>query len=299
MPSGKRQQTGTDNQAHSTTCQICYGKGSSFFSQDGFHILQCQACGHQFLDIAASCDHVSSIYGDAYFNGGGNGYPNYLGQERIIRQYGRYYANILHKHTQPGTLFDVGAASGFVMKGFRDCGWQVAGVEPNDSMAKHGRQSGLHIHTGTLEACPRENSFDVISFIQVLPHVYDLRKALDAALSITAPGGFWLIETWNRASLSARLLKQHWHEYSPPSVLRWFSPADLEQLADSYGFARVDEGRPRKRVLASHGKSLVEHKARNMGIAGKVLSGLAGIIPDNAVLPYPSEDLFWALYKRR
>jgi hypothetical protein len=27
-------------------------------------------------------------------------------------------------------------------------------------------------------------------------------------------------------------------------------------------------------------------------------SGIVGIIPDNVLLPYPAEDLFWALYRK-
>jgi hypothetical protein len=100
--------------------------------------------------------------------------------------------------------------------------------------------------------------------IQVLSHFVDVGQALDVAAAITRPGGFWLIETWNPRSWSARVFGRHWHAYIPPSVLHWFSPAGLERFTSRFGFTRVADGKPAKWINGGHAKSLLRfHLARS------------------------------------
>ncbi len=252
-----------------------------------------------FIDPTTLPDQAQDIYGDEYFNGADAGYPDYLQQAKLLRKHGRRYGSILKKYLTPGNVLDIGAASGFILQGLIDMGWHGDGLEINDSMAQYGRtQLGLSIMTGTLERFTAHQKYDLLSMIQVLPHFFDLHSALEAACEATQSGGYWLIETWNRDSWTAKIFKQHWHEYSPPSVLRWFSPTDLQTLLQHYGFNEVARGRPKKWVQVSHATSLLNFKAQDMGNTGKLIQSLLKIIPQNFAIPYPSEDLFWALYKK-
>lgn len=93
------------------------------------------------------------------------------------------------------------------------------GVEPNAAIGEHARaEFGLDVRTSSLEAFATDEPVDLVAMIQVLPHLWDLRRGLDAAAVATKPGGYWLIETCDRSSLTARLFGTRWHEYSPPSV---------------------------------------------------------------------------------
>ncbi|MCU0712706.1 MAG: hypothetical protein MUC43_11645, partial [Pirellula sp.] len=101
---------------------------------------------------------------------------------------------------------------------------------------------------------------------------------------------------WNAESLSARLLGRQWHEYSPPSVVRWFSPTNLGRLCESYGFQKIAGGRPSKWISGAHAKSLLSYKLTRFPLSlGK---HLLRMVPDKLRLPYPSEDLFWQLFKK-
>jgi len=115
---------------------------------------------------------------------------------------------------------------------------------------------GLQMEAGSLENFASNKRFDLVSMIQVIAHFSDIRRALQKAADVTQNGGFWLIETWNYESWVARLLGEHWHEYSPPSVLHWFSPSGLSRLVSQYGFSEVARGRPAKRLNGAHVKSL-------------------------------------------
>ncbi len=279
-------------------CPICGNYSKNFFKKYDYWILSCSNCSHQYVDINPSVVHTEMIYNDNYFEGGGDGYPNYLHESQIIRAHGRRYGRILKRYMIPGTVLDIGAAAGFILQGLFDEGWSGQGIEPNDKMANYAStQLGLPVQTGTLEQLATEKSFDLVTMIQVIPHFYNLRLALQIARDVTKPQGFWLIETWNRESLTAKIFGQNWHEYSPPSVLHWFSPDDLSNLAAQYGFTKVAIGKPEKWINGSHVKSLLRYKLQDLWM-GKFFLPILNLIPDSLPIPYPAEDLFWILLQK-
>ena len=161
-------------------------------------------------------------------------------------------------------------------------------------MAEFGRsQLGLPIQTGTLESLGDSEPFDAVSFIQVLAHVPDPRAAFRRADALPKPGGVWLVETWDCASRTARVFGDAWHEYSPPSVLHWWTPAVLHRSLAELGYRLRGTGKPQKWIGLRHAKSLLMHKY-GTGAIGSLLK----CIPDRMALPYPSEDLFWAVYQK-
>ena len=95
----------------------------------------------------------------------------------------------------------------------------------------------------------------------------------------------------------ARIMGQNWHEYSPPSVLHFFSPETLRLFVKQFGFEEVAKGRPAKRIDSGHAKSLLQYKLEELKI-GNIGAKLLKLIPENLTFPYPSYDLFWALYKK-
>jgi len=133
--------------------------------------------------------------------------------------------------------------------------------------------------------------------IQVIPHFYDLMGGMENLAQHTKPGGHWMIETWNSDSKTARLMGKSWHEYSPPSVLHYFSMETLDFMVHQFGFKRIARGRLLKQIGAAHAKSLIRYKFDKSPV-GNVVNPLLKVIPDQMVIPYPSEDLFWALYQK-
>jgi SAM-dependent methyltransferase len=280
-------------------CPICDAPTRRLFKKYGYWIRVCETCFHQFAELSPTLAHAEQVYGDEYFEGGGAGYPNYLGEAKILRSHSRRYSKILARYMQPGTMLDVGAAAGFILQGFTDGGWTGRGIEPNPRMAEYGRMHlGLPIETGTLEEFKTSDCYDLITMIQVIPHFFALKSALQTAEKVTKPNGYWLIETWNRESLMARIFGKNWHEYSPPSVLHWFSPSGLQNLTTQFGFREIARGRPSKWIQASHGKSLLGYKLKGSTL-GKLAMKVVNLIPDDLSIPYPSEDLFWALYQKQ
>ncbi len=279
-------------------CQICNGTMQPLFLKHRYWICGCPGCGHQSADAGNPAAPVEQIYGDEYFQGGGAGYSDYLAEKDLLRNHGQRYGRLLQKYMPAGTVLDVGAAAGFVLQGMVDVGWTGRGVEPNLRMSDHARTHlNLRVDTGALESFETGERFDLVTLIQVVAHFPDLRKALQVSSEVTRQGGFWLIETWNRDSWSARIFGRHWHEYSPPSVLHWFTPATLRNLVEPFGFSKIASGRPSKWLNGAHALSLLQYKLGG-SMPGRLLAGAGKLIPRNVPLPYPADDLFWMLFQK-
>lgn len=249
-------------------------------------------------DIGVGAAHVATIYADHYFAGGGDGYPDYLGEGQLLMEHGRRYGELLASYCDAGTLLDVGAAAGFLLQGLMCSGWRGVGLEPNAAMVAHGRDVlGLQMVQGDLETFAHDQQFDLVTMIQVVAHFHDLRRALQRAAALTKPGGLWLVESWDRSSIPARVLGKAWHEYSPPSVLHWFSLDGLTEVATQQGMRLVAHGRPQKWLNAGHAKSLLRYKLAETPLHG-LFNTVAAVVPDGLAIPYPTLDLFWALYQK-
>jgi SAM-dependent methyltransferase len=289
--------TPTATLERAATCPLCGAGSSPLLETRGYSIMACGGCLHQFADYRPGGDHVGRVFGDAYFTAGGAGYPGYLDEEKLLRARGARYARLLSRFMPPGRVLDVGAAAGFLLQGFLDAGWNGDGLEPNGAMAALARGRGLSVEQGTLEQLRATGAYDLVLMVQVLGHVVDPRRALEAAARATRPSGFWLVETWNPRSWIARLLGAAWHEYSPPAALHYFCPAALDAVAVTLGFEPVARGAPLRWIRASHAKALLRHAA---GAAPASFVALAtNLLPDRSVLPYFTGDLYWKLYRKR
>lgn len=270
-------------------CPICHRSGSVLMEIDSERIYQCSKCGHQYLLNETS--PPVDIYDDGYFNSGEAGYSDYHKEGQMLRDKGQWYAQKLQNYMSPGHMLDVGAAAGYLLQGFSDNGWTGTGLEPNNTMTDYGREKlGLEMKLGFLETADFNEKFDLVSLIQVVAHFYDLGAAFEKISSLTKPGGYLLIETWRRDSLTAKMFGSSWHEYSPPSVRHWFTVSGLDELMRKYGFHKVCSGRPKKRLSGCHARSLLQHKGVN--------SKLVKLIPENLTFFYPFDDIYWVLSKR-
>ena len=280
-------------------CTLCEGANTEVaFLKDHYNILHCKDCNHFFTGLTLTNYNINEVYSDDYFFGGGDGYDNYTLQKNMLIKRGEYYADKISAYTSPGKVLDVGSAAGFILKGFENKSWIGTGIEPNASMAKYGRQVlGVNVKEGTLETVALDKKYDLITIIQVIAHLNDVKGSINKLATYLKPGGHVLIETWNKDSLTAKIFGQNWHEFSPPSTLNYFSKKTLREMMGQYHFSVIAEGRPSKKIYSRHAKSFIKHKLTESKKL-KWLTGVTSLIPENIILPYPAEDLFWFLFKR-
>jgi SAM-dependent methyltransferase len=284
------------------TCEFnlnCHTDKRELFSKNGFQIVECCKCHHRYAEVTEIENHVATVYSDSYFFDGKAGYPNYLSEKELLIASGKRYSEIVSKYTTPGNLLDVGCAAGFIMNGFEMAGWKCDGIEPNEFMADYGRNElKLKISTSDLEGFKSDKKYDLICLIQVLGHFYDIHKAMYNLTDLLKEDGFVLVESWNMNSSIARFLGKRWHEYSPPSVLHWFSDLTITQLFRRMNLKFVASGYPIKKINLKHAISLLNEHMPDF-VFKKELFEKIDLFAGNLTVIYPLHDLKWYLFKKQ
>jgi len=282
------------------TCEICELPAPFACWVEQYQLYGRANCGHLFLSPEQRAGSVEELYGDSYFLGlGGSGYIDYLQQRKSLIARGRRYARLATRLLGgPGTLLDIGAAAGFTMTGCRDAGWDVEGIEPNLMMVEHGRNAeALNVYHGCIDDIEFRKEYDCVLLLQVLEHMSDPLATVRRILALLKPDGIVIVETWNRNSWPAKLLKKRWHQCNPPSVVHWFSPKSLTKLFYRQGFQLVTMGRPFKTTPLSNAIALLASKFPYMSTLG--LTELRSSWLKRVSVPYPPLDVFWSAYRRR
>jgi SAM-dependent methyltransferase len=281
-----------------TSFLSCNEERVSLFTKKGYLIKECKTCGHRFTEIRDLGKHLEEAYSDDYFFEGKDGYPNYLEEKEMLYRSGLKYTKVISKYLKPGKVLDVGCAAGFILKAFKDKGWDCVGIEPNDTMASYGRKElGLDIRTGGMETFSPGQQFDLINLIEVIGSLYDLDTAMKNVSGLCRPGGYVMVESWDMNCLAARFFGKNWHEYCPPSVVHWFSDKTLNQLFEYYGFEPVAKGRPSKKINLKHGLAIIAENSSKNAFKKNVFNFLSRTL-GNLSVPYPPVDVKWYLYKK-
>jgi 2-polyprenyl-3-methyl-5-hydroxy-6-metoxy-1,4-benzoquinol methylase len=198
-------------------------------------LVRCGRCGLVSLSGAAAAGATVSDTNEPFFSSKDFN-EWFLERESVFRErYRRDLARIAELSPPPGRLLDVGCGPGLFLDEARGRGWEVEGVEASPVPASIARERfGLAVHTGVLEEAPlAEESFDVITFFDVLEHLPAPRAVLGRARRLLKRGGLLVAQSPNLASLMANLTAERWRWYFLPQHLHHFTPATLGRLLRS------------------------------------------------------------------
>lgn len=128
----------------------------------------------------------------------------------------------------PGAkLLDIGTAGGAFLEAAAKSGYDAYGLEPSRFLVEHGKARGLTIEHGTIrENNFRPESFDLITFWDVLEHLAEPRRDLEDAVRLLKKGGILLINypdigTWQARLAGSRfwwLLSVHLTHFNRASI---------------------------------------------------------------------------------
>jgi 2-polyprenyl-3-methyl-5-hydroxy-6-metoxy-1,4-benzoquinol methylase len=140
-------------------------------------------------------------------------------------------------------VLELGCAEGSVTKVFAERGCRVTGIEIDPDAAQIAKEWADDVIVGDLDvmdvtAALGDATFDVIVAADVLEHLRDPKRCLDACLEHLAPGGEVVLSIPNVAHADLRLaLLQGEFEYQPLGLLdethlRFFTRQSLERFLD-------------------------------------------------------------------
>jgi len=208
-----------------------------------FQIIECDNCGLFAVRPRLSPGDVKPYYPENYFNF----IKAVEDEEKIFRFIDRLYARekrvhqIIKRTKGTGRILDVGCATGILLSGMQKRGWECYGVEPNQKAAEYARERfGLDVYEDYLENTAFPNDwFDVVTFMDVLEHIYDPVRTLNEVHRILKPEGVCIGTLPNANAWEKSFFGPYWIGWDVPRHYHIFTPVTIRQLLEANGFERV------------------------------------------------------------
>lgn len=154
-----------------------------------------------------------------------------------------------------GRVLDIGCNAGYALDVFQERGWEVTGIEPNQSTAKFARERlGATIYSD-ISLIPKGETFDVILLSHVLEHIREPNEFLRGAATHLKPQGVFYIQVPNYGSKTVRyVLKGTWSGFLPAQHVWYFNFKTLAAFMSRHGF----------RVVACYTRERLKFRSSNL-----------------------------------
>lgn len=141
-----------------------------------------------------------------------------------------------------GRMLELGSSFGFLLKSFKDEGWDVVGVDPWQEVASFTkRELGFETITSTLEdANIPDESVDVVVMLHVIEHVPDPLQSMQEIRRILKPGGHLVMETPRYDSTMFRLLGRRERSVRHDGHIYFFELDTMKRLYEKAGYEEVE-----------------------------------------------------------
>lgn len=193
-----------------------------------YEVVRCTQCHFHYLNNPISEETLTGLYQT-------QNNSSYLSQEKWrLRTFERYFRKIC-LYIPKGSILDIGCAGGLLLSIAKSQGWQVYGTEPNDYFRQYAKKKYQLSVCSSLEDFPREFEVDAITLFDVLEHVLDPRRLIQACFERCKNNGYLFINIPNFDSLSSRLFKHRWWCLCD-SHLSYFGTTNLIRLLREEGF---------------------------------------------------------------
>ncbi len=209
-------------------------------SHESFAIWQCRQCTLRFTQDVPDAASIGPYYrSDEYISHSNTnkGLVNrlyHLVRNQTLLDKFRLIASATRK--RQGKLLDIGAGTGAFVGHMQQNGWEVTGLEPDETAREKARTDHRVVLLGTDELFKlAPDSFDAITLWHVMEHVHDLHPYVEQLKALVRRNGRIFIAIPNYTSYDARVYREAWAAYDVPRHLYHFSPDAMEALLDQHG----------------------------------------------------------------
>ena len=223
-------------------CLLCDGDATDTLVADGSpgRIVRCKNDGLVYVSPRPTDSHIRAFHHQFVRQDNLDLFDSY--RRRTLRK----EAHIIQRLKRPGTLLDIGCATGTFLEQFTAPPWRLHGVEPSPVGAELARtRAGADVFCGlSREAVYPSKYFDVVTVLDAFfcfstprRELAEIRRILkdDGLLAIEIPG--FRYRKFRDRGLICYLADGRWSRISPRnSDLYYFSPATFKTLLDNAGF---------------------------------------------------------------
>ena len=229
-------------------CPVCEGsaiRGTRKVRDDRyaypgrFDVLECDACGHAFLDADFSDADLRDLYS--------NYYPRSAFDLESFRPYDETSGftawlagdrSATFRWVPPNVrVLDIGCGFGESLGYYQSRGCDAYGVEADENIRRVADKFGYKVHVGLFDPSIYEaDFFDYVTMGQVIEHVRDPIHTLRGVFRILKPHGVAILSTPNMKGWGASVFAGRWAHWHAPYHLQLFSPGSMRVAAEKAGF---------------------------------------------------------------
>lgn len=209
---------------------IRYQNESVFKKYNGLVIAKCQQCGMlKTLSNSKKTKVTPEVSEVKHYEENHQDFQNSF--EELV--------NRVKVYKKSGSVLEVGASSGNLMRVFRDHGFEVSGIEPNrQAFNVLSKQFDRNVYYGYLRDLLSKQKviFDIVIYNHVLEHVENPNKELGLIKQVLRKGGILVVGVPNCDNVVFKVRKKYWESLLPNQHIWHFSAKHLLALLISHGF---------------------------------------------------------------
>jgi SAM-dependent methyltransferase len=205
-----------------------------------FAVVRCDRCHLMRTSPRPSRDSISLYYP-----------PNYapyaqttvapLSSSRLLGRRLFDPLDVATPSVRPGTLLELGSASGSFLAAMKGLGWEVTGVEPDSaSAARAAAATGAPVLSSgveDIEFAPR--SYDLICAWMTFEHLHDPVAAFRSCHGWLRQGGWLAFSVPDCGSWQFSLFRGQWFALQLPTHLHHFTPETLSTILRACGYVNL------------------------------------------------------------
>jgi 2-polyprenyl-3-methyl-5-hydroxy-6-metoxy-1,4-benzoquinol methylase len=220
-------------------CDLCGSNKTSIYIENlttwehkgEFNLVKCEICELIFLSPRPGKSIIGKYYPSDYWNS-----RKEVNWKNIRDKIFRPVYKILLEN-KVGKILDVGAGDGTFLSKFKENGWFVNGVEVSRDAVKIAKDKyKIQLINGDFEKIHINDTYDVITFMNSLEHLYSPKNALRKANTALVKDGLLLVSVPNIGSLGSLIFRKNWYPLSPPRHLYHFSINTITDMLSKCGF---------------------------------------------------------------
>ena len=180
---------------------------------------------------------------------------------------------LVNKIANGKKILDYGCRVGDYLEHMQKNGYDVLGMEPNDSARKIAQSKLGESKVNSTEIENINEKFDVITLWHVLEHIPNLHEIIEQLKKHLKENGTLVIAVPNHQSYDAKYYGQYWAAYDVPRHLWHFTETSMHKLFNEFGM-KIESVHPMK--LDSFYVSLLseKYKGNKLGFINAIRIGL-------------------------
>jgi len=201
-------------ESSATSCPLCGSSQSSLvqrepassdptrsaaYTQRQVSVVICSDCSFMYVERDFPESYVNGFYEERAGGGYGLTKENFFWWHEAMKHSNRHILSLLGS-ANSRRMLDVGCGGGTFLADARDAGWAMSGMEINAEFPEFCRRElGIEdVKVGLISDPPfPDASFDAVSMLDVLEHMYDPVLSVKQCARLLKPGGVLAVKSPN------------------------------------------------------------------------------------------------------